>query len=83
MNDDDTFFLTVLNLIKLTDLTVIDDISFIRTVRINTAQYIHQCGLSCAVFTYKGMDLSLFYLQVYIVKCFYTGECFGYIFHFQ
>ena len=39
--------------------------------------------VGCAVFAYKCVDLSLFHLQVYIVKCFYTGECFGYIFHFQ
>ena len=83
MNDNDTFFLTVLDLVEFADLTIIDDIAFIRSVRINTAQYIHKCGLSCAVLAYKGMDLSFFHLQVYIVKCFYTGECFGYIFHFQ
>ena len=83
MNDYDTLFLTVLDLIKFADLTVIDDVPFVRPIRIYTAQYIHQCGLSCAVFAYKCVDLSLFHLQVYIVKCFYTGECFGYIFHFQ
>ena len=68
MNNNDTFFLTVLDLVEFADLTIIDDIAFIRSVRINTAQYIHKCGLSCAVLTHQGVNFTRVESQINTIQ---------------
>ena len=83
MNNNNPFCFTVLNICKSADLTVVNNVSLVGTVRINSAENIHQRRFSCPVLTYQSMDLSLFNLQIYIVQCLYTRESLGNIFHFQ
>ena len=83
MDDNDSLFLGVLDLVKLTNFTVINDVTLICTIRINPAQNVHQRGLACAVLTDQRVDFSLFHFQIYVVERLDTRECFGNIFHFQ
>ena len=83
MYNYNTFLFTILYSVKIANLGVINDITFIASVRIHATEYIHQCGFTGAVFTYQRMNLALFNLKIYIVQGFHTGECFGDIFHFQ
>ena len=83
MNNNNPFFFTVLNVCKSADLTIVDNVSLIGTIRINSTENVHQGGLSCTVFSYQRMDLALFYFQIYIIQCLYTRESLGNIFHFQ
>ena len=83
MDNNDPLLFRILDLIKLADLTVIDDVSLIRTIRINAAQNVHQGRLSRSVFPYQSMDLAFLHFQIHVVKRFNAGEGFGNIFHLK
>ena len=83
MNNNDPFLLRILDLIELADLTVVDDIAFISTIRIDAAQNVHQRGFTRPVFSHQGMDLAFFHLQIYVVKGLDAGESFGNILHLK
>ena len=83
MDDDDSLFLTVADFIKLAHLTVVNDVALICAVGIYAAEHVHESGFTGSVFPHQRVDFSLFHLQVYIVKGFYSGEGLGDISHFQ
>ena len=83
MDNNDPLFLTVLNGIEFTDLTIVNNIPFIGSIRVYSTQYIHKCGFSSTIFSYKCVDFTFLHLQIYIVKRLYARECLGNIFHFQ
>ena len=69
MDDNDSFGFTVLDLVELSDLTFVDDISGIGTIWIHAGEHIHQCGFPGSVLPAQRMDLAFFHLQIYIVQC--------------
>jgi hypothetical protein len=83
MNDDDSLALRIFDRIKSAGLPVIDNVSLICAIWVDSAQDIHQCGFSCPVLSYQSMNLSLFHLKIHVIKSFDTGESFGDIFHFE
>ena len=83
MDNNDSLLLRILDLIELADFTIVDDIPLISTIRINTAQNVHQGGFSRSVFSHQSMDLAFLHLQVYVVKRLYTRESFGNILHLK
>src|SRR5258708_7910227 len=58
MNDDDAKVLAVGNARKPAFLPLKDDLPFIRTVRVNPAQHLHQSRLAGAVLTADRVDLA-------------------------
>ena len=83
MDNDNSLFFTIFNFREFTNFSVIYNIAFIATVRVDTTQNIHKGRFTGAVFSNQSVDLAFFYLKIYIIKCLNTGECFGDIFHFQ
>ena len=83
VNDDDAQFFGILDVGKLADLSVVDDIALVRSVGVDTAQHVHQGGFARAVLADQRVDLALFHLEVHVIKRFYTGESLCDIFHFQ
>ena len=83
MNDNNSLFLGICYLMKLTNLAFIDNISFIAPIRIDTAKNVHKSRLTGSVLSYQCMDLSLLNLKVNIIESLYTGESLGDILHFK
>ena len=83
VNNNDTQFLGILYIVKLTDFTVVNDITFVCAIRINAAQHIHQGGFSGTVLADQCMDLALFNLEVDVVQCLDAWKSLCDVFHFQ
>ncbi len=69
MDDNDALRLTVLDLVKLSDLTFVDDIPGISPERVHAGEHVHQCGFPGSVLPAQRMDLAFFHLQIHIVQC--------------
>ncbi len=83
MNDNDSLFLTVLDVVVLYKLTVVHDVACISAKGIDSGQYIHQRGFSSTILTAKSVYLTAFYFQIDIVQCLYARELFCDMVHFQ
>ena len=83
MDDDNAAFFGILDVGKLADLAVVDDIPFIRSVGVDPAENVHQGRFSRAVFSDQRMDFALFHLEIHVIKGFYTWEGLRDILHFQ
>ena len=83
MNDDDAQFFGILDVGELADLSVVNDIPFVRSVGIDAAQNVHQRGFSGAVLTDQRVDFSFFHLKANVVERFHTREGLRDVSHFQ
>ena len=71
----------VANAAKLLRFSAENNISGIFTVRINSTQYFHQGGFTCAVFPDKTMNLTLGDSEIDVVQSFHAREFLGNGFH--
>ena len=78
-----TFFLTVFNFLKFTNFSIVNDVTFVTSIRVDSTEDIHQCRFTGSVFTDQCVNLTFFHLQIDIIQCFYAGKCFGNSIHFQ
>ena len=69
--------------VKFADFTIINDISLVGAIRVDTAQYIHQGGFARAVFTDQCVDFPLFHLEIHIVQRLDARKRLCDILHFQ
>ena len=53
---------------------IVEYSSFVCSVRIDTAQNVHQCGFAGTVLTNESVNFTFFNLQIYIVQCFNARE---------
>lgn len=77
MNDDYSQSFRVLDAVEPAELSVEVDVSRIRAVGMNSAEYIHQSRLSSSVFTNNRVDFSLVNGDVHIVEGFNTRKLLG------
>ena len=84
MDDDNAFLLTIPDRSKPAFLSFIQNIPRIRTIRINSAQHVHQRRLSCTIFANQRMNRFFLNLDIHLIQSPYTArEFLDDIFHFQ
>ena len=67
MNNNNSFLFGIFDFMELAHLPVVDDVTFVGSIWINTTQNIHKCGFTRTILSYQCVDFSLFNLQIYIV----------------
>ena len=83
MNDYNALGLAVLNGLKLTNLTIVQDIALIAAIGINAAQNIHQRAFSRSVLTNQRMNFALLDFEVYVVQRANAGKQLYNVLHFE
>ena len=74
LNDDDSGTFRFLDISEVHLLPVKENLTAVRTIRIDTGKDFHKCGLSCSVLSADRMNRTLANLKRYIVESFDTRE---------
>ena len=74
MDDDDAGIFRFLDVLKFRFLAVVNNLSFIRTIGINTGQNFHQGRFTSAVFAANRMDFTTAYFQCDTIQCTHTRK---------
>lgn len=83
VNDDDTNIFTVVDGAKIPDCAFIVDFALIGAGGVNTGKDLHQGRLPRAVLTDECVDLTLFHLEVNVLKRFHARKRLGDVPHFE
>ena len=84
MDDDDPFLFAVADRLELARLTVIDDVAFVRPIRVNARQHVHERRLAGAVLAAERMNGAFLHLEVDMIDRTHAArEFFDDVLHFQ
>ena len=78
-----SFSLAVRYRFKLLHLSVINNISCVAAIRVNSGQHLHQCRFPRPIFPDQTMDFPSSYLKIHIVQGFYARKFLGDLLHLQ
>ena len=76
MNDDYALGFRVAEIVELAGFTVIDDVSGVATVRINSGKHLHESRLTGTVFATNGMNFAALDLKTDVIECHDAREFF-------
>ncbi len=83
MNDNDALPLTVGDIAKVLLLAVVDYLTLVAAMRINSAEHLHQGRFACAILAHKSVNFAFAYVEIDIVQRLHTRKSLGDVAHFE